>query len=99
MKFWKLLLLAVVVVATVAAIWATLLLRRGFRATAEPSAWEASVAWRVRNLAIPAPARSQKNPMPPTSPNLEEGRQDFLARCAICHGHDGSGQTPMGVNL
>jgi predicted CXXCH cytochrome family protein len=99
MKAWKKFLLAIVVVATVASIWATLVLRRGFRATAEPSPWEGAVARSVRNLAIPTFARQQKNPLPPTPQNLEQGRDHFLARCALCHGVDGRGQTPMGTSL
>src|SRR5579864_4138514 len=99
MKAWKKFLLAIVVVATVASIWATIVLRRGFRATAVPSPWEAALARGVRDLAIPTSARRQKNPLQPTPQNLEEGRNNFLARCAICHGQDGSGLTPMGANL
>ncbi len=99
MKTWKAILLAIVIIATVASIWATLVIRRGFRATAEPSAWEAAVARRVRDLAIPTAARRQKNPLQSTPQNLEEGRSNFLARCAVCHGQDGSGLTPVGGNL
>jgi predicted CXXCH cytochrome family protein len=83
----------------VASIWATLVIRRGFRATAEPYAWEAVLARRVRDLAIPTAARQLKNPLQATPQNLEEGRSNFLARCALCHGQDGSGVTPVGGNL
>ncbi|HEV3482876.1 MAG TPA: cytochrome c3 family protein, partial [Candidatus Acidoferrales bacterium] len=43
--------------------------------------------------------RNEKNPLKLTSENLREGREEFLARCASCHGHDGSGLTDMGRNL
>ena len=99
MKTWKAIILAIVVVATIAAIWATLLLRRGFRANAQPSAWEAVIARSVRDLAIPTAARRQKNPLQPTPANLQDGRNFFLARCELCHGQDGSGLTPVGGNL
>jgi mono/diheme cytochrome c family protein len=99
MKAWKAILLAIAIVATVASIWATLVIRRGFRATAEPYAWEAVLARRVRDLAIPTAARQLKNPLQATPQNLEEGRSNFLARCALCHGQDGSGVTPVGGNL
>ncbi|HKW68646.1 MAG TPA: cytochrome c3 family protein [Terriglobales bacterium] len=99
MKTWKAILLAIAIVATVASIWATLVIQRGFRATAEPSAWEAALARRVRDLAIPTAARRQKNPLQANPQNLEEGRSNFLARCEVCHGQDGSGLTPVGGNL
>jgi predicted CXXCH cytochrome family protein len=99
LKGWKRLVVMVAVVATVAAIWATLLIRRGFRATAAPSPWEAAVARRVRDFAIPVRASRETNPLPPTAENLQQGRSDFLTRCSLCHGQDGSGLTPVGTNL
>ncbi len=53
----------------------------------------------ARDWAIPRRARNEKNPLKLTSENLREGREEFLARCASCHGHDGSGLTDMGRNL
>ncbi len=29
---------------------------------------------------------------------MEQGREDFLAQCAGCHGVDGRGRTPIGAN-
>lgn len=99
MKVWKAFLLALLLIAVVGIICGVILIRRGFRATTEPSGFETVVARAVRNLAIPGRARNDKNPLPGTSENLQEGREDFLARCASCHGHDGSGLTQMGQNL
>ena len=99
MKAWKAFLLALLLVAVIGAICAAALIRRGFRATAEPSRSETLVARTVRNLAIPRRGRNEKNPLQATSENLQEGREDFLARCASCHGHDGSGQTQVGRDL
>jgi predicted CXXCH cytochrome family protein len=99
MNAWKAFLLALLLVAVVGAIGAAILIRRGFRATAEPSRFESVVARTARNLAIPRRARNEKNPVQATSENLQEGREDFLARCASCHGHDGSGITSVGRNL
>jgi predicted CXXCH cytochrome family protein len=76
-----------------------LLVARGFRATSEPTATEAKLARFVRDTAIPARERRKKNPLPPTSANLEAGREDFLARCSSCHGHDGAALTDIGRNL
>lgn len=31
--------------------------------------------------------------------NAKSGGETFAAKCAMCHGRDGSGNTPMGKNL
>lgn len=99
MKTWKTLLLAALVVAIVIVIAGVALIGRGFRATTEPSAAERVVARTIRNLAIPRRVRSEKNPSDPTQENLQEAREHFLARCALCHGNDGAGKTPTGRSL
>ena len=99
MKAWKAFLLAILAMAAVAAIGGAVLIHRGFRATTEPSALEKVVARAARDWAIPGRARNEKNPLKLTSENLREGREEFLARCASCHGHDGSGLTDMGRSL
>ena len=99
MKIWKAFLLALIVIGLVGAVSAVLLIRRGFRATTEPSRFEAAVARRVRDLAIPGDVRKQRNPFEATAENLQEGRDDFLARCSSCHGHDASGLTVVGQSL
>jgi predicted CXXCH cytochrome family protein len=99
MKIWKAFLLALIVIALVGAVSAVLLIRRGFRATTEPSRFETAVARRVRDLAIPGDASKQRNPLEATAENLQEGRDDFLARCSSCHGHDASGLTGVGQSL
>ena len=72
---------------------------RGFSAAKDPSRFEIAVARGVRNLAIPRRASAQKNPLDGTAVDLQQGRDDFLARCSSCHGRDGSGLTPLGRNL
>jgi predicted CXXCH cytochrome family protein len=99
MKIWKAFLLALIVIALVGAVSAVFLIRRGFRATTEPSRFETAVARRVRDLAIPGDVRKQRNPFEATAENLQEGRDDFLARCSSCHGHDASGLTGVGQSL
>ncbi|MGH9741870.1 MAG: cytochrome c3 family protein [Candidatus Acidiferrum sp.] len=99
MRGWKIALLILLSLLALSTAAGFLLIRHGFRATAEPSAFETVVARSVRDLAIPHRARNEKNPLPGTSQELQEGREDFLARCANCHGHDGSGITPVGRNL
>ena len=71
----------------------------GLRATAEPSAFESSLARTVRNWAIPRSERRATNPLPGTADNVRAGRDAFLTQCAGCHGYDGSGLTPVGRNL
>jgi predicted CXXCH cytochrome family protein len=96
MNRWK----AIVLVAAVAAaIYGAVMIRRGFSAAAEPSSLEKIAARAARNLAIPASARKEENPWKTTPKTLKVAREDFTARCAICHGNDGSGQTQVGRNL
>jgi predicted CXXCH cytochrome family protein len=99
MKILRTALLALLMVLVAGAICGVLLLCRGFRATSTPSAWEAALARIVRNLAIPGGERGEKNPFAATSDATRQGRESFLIECAACHGIDGSGKTPMGLNL
>jgi len=99
MNVWKVLLLAVLVVTVAGAIAVALLIHRGFRATTEPSRFEATVARTMRDFAIPSEERTRQNSLDATSQNLNDGRQNFLARCSNCHGRDGSGTTAAGQSL
>src|SRR5258708_26757663 len=99
MKIMKASLLVLLVIVVVGALCAVLLVRRGFRATTTPSAWEAAVARAVRNFAIPSHERGAKNPLTGSSESARQGREGFLTECAVCHGIDGSGKTQMGMNL
>jgi len=85
-----------VITGTLCFVW---IVRRGFRATSEPSHLERAVARRARNFAIPTRSRREKNPLPASAGNLQAGRQLFLAKCAMCHGIDGTGMTTVGRNL
>lgn len=73
--------------------------RRGFRATDEPSVLEKVLARGVRNLSIPSYEKNKTNPLQQTAATLEEGREDFRARCSGCHGFDGRGQTTQARGL
>ncbi len=72
---------------------------RAFRSADGPPRWENALARTVRHLAIPAAQRRRLNPLETTAANLAAGREEFLARCARCHGVDGGGRTPMGQRL
>lgn len=80
-------------------VYSAVLLRRGFSARDEPSSLERVVARFVRNLSIPRAAARQVNPLQPTQTSLQEARDNFLARCATCHGFNGKGQTSIARNL
>jgi predicted CXXCH cytochrome family protein len=99
MKRWRNSLLLLSVFAILALVSAILLIRRGFRATSEPSTFEKVLARNVRNFAIPARERNRKNPFEVNSRNVMEAREHFVARCSTCHGSDGRGQTQMGRSL
>src|SRR6201997_1052902 len=99
MKALRTFLLALLVLVVLGAVGGLLLIRRGFRATTMPTVWEGVVARTMRRWAVPAIERSKRNPVPPPSNTLQQGRELFLTQCAACHGTDGSGTTPMGLNL
>lgn len=99
MMTWRRSLLVLLGVVLAAIIGAALLIGRGFRATSEPSRLERVMARSIRNLAIPHASRHEKDPLKASAENLQAGRELFLARCANCHGIDGSGVTPMGGSL
>src|SRR6202008_682474 len=70
-----------------------------FSARDEPTLLERVVARAMRNLAIPRHEAEEPSPWKATPDTLREAREAFVARCAICHGPDGSGETTVGRNL
>src|SRR5580692_7746539 len=99
MQAWKILVLLGGVVLVALGLYGALLIRSGFSTADQPSYLEKVVARATRNLAIPRKARLEPNPWKPTPDVLQEARESFLDRCAVCHGPDGSGQTQDGSNL
>src|SRR6516165_4442198 len=95
----KTLILGFCCLAVITAAVGWLLIRRGFSARDEPTSLEKIVARFVRNLSIPNRVVQEPNPWKPTPDVLQEAREVFTARCAVCHGPDGSGQTIVGRNL
>lgn len=91
--------IALVLTASALAALALVALRGGISARPEPSVLEAAIARRVRHLAIPASARERKNPFAGSEAVLPAGRAHFADHCALCHGNDGKGQTPLGKGL
>ncbi len=93
-----LLLIALVAVA-LAIVAAASLLHNGLSSRATPTFLEAMLARNARHMAIPAGARKQQNPIPATPDNLRDARLHFADHCAICHGNEGTGDTPIGKGL
>ena len=92
------LLIAVLAILAVA-VYGLRLLQHGFRTADEPSDIERIAARIARNLSIPGNAKKEVNPFQSTPEVLGEARENFIARCAVCHGPDGSGLTEVGRNL
>jgi mono/diheme cytochrome c family protein len=71
----------------------------GFSAKTEPHAIEVFMARQIRHLAIPVEQRNASNPVAFSPDLLQEGLAHFADHCAVCHGNDGSGKTPIGKNV
>ncbi|MBA0086422.1 MAG: cytochrome c, partial [Acidobacteria bacterium Pan2503] len=74
-------------------------LHDGLSAKATPTRLEALLARNARQLAIPRNARLMENPVLDSSEIQREARLHFADHCAICHGNDGGGDTPIGDGL
>lgn len=72
------------------------LLRYGLSAHDQPTRVEHVLARAMRHYATPSDLRSRSNPVPMTPELLAEARAHFADHCAVCHGNDGTGRTPMG---
>jgi predicted CXXCH cytochrome family protein len=96
---WKTLFLVFCSLAFITLALGLVLVRRGFSARDEPTSLERVVARFIRNLSIPNRVAQESNPWKPTPENLRDARDTFIARCAVCHASDGSGQTTVGYNL
>lgn len=89
--------LALVLGSVAVVLWARA--QNGFSARDEPSAPEAFAARLMRSLSVPANAKQLKSPKPFDEAGLMGARMHWADHCAICHGNDGSGDTPMGRGL
>mgnify|MGYP001229794335 CR=1 FL=1 len=99
MKRGTLILLALVLVAGLLVIVLASILHNGLSARATPRGLETMMARNARHLAVPAAARTLKNPALASPENLRDARLHFADHCAICHGNNGSGNTMMGRGL
>ena len=92
-----LLLLGLAFVVGVVGLWA--FVSRGVSAKEQPGRLEEFAARRVRNMAIAGRAKSLTNPVESLGEVIADGRAHFADHCAVCHGNDGSGDTPMGRGM
>lgn len=84
----------------VGGVWGYQFIRsHSFSAREKPTAFEASLARRLRWLATPSGVRDLKNPVEATELNIAEARDHFADHCAVCHANDGSGDTQIGAGL
>ena len=99
MKRGTLILLVVVLAVGLAVAAGVSILHNGLSARATPTAMETMLARNARHLAIPANARDEHNPIPPSEETLKGARAHFADHCAACHANDGSGDTMYGKGL
>jgi hypothetical protein len=71
----------------------------GFSARAQPGGFERWLAGLARGAALPAEARTRRNPVALTPEVLNEARAHWADHCAVCHSNDGSGDAVMGRNM
>ena len=90
MKVRRAVLVSLIAIIVLAVLFAATIKGRGFRASSDPSALESAIARWIRNFAIPNSERNRKNPVAGDPVSLARGGDLFLARCASCHGVDGT---------
>lgn len=100
MKFFaRILLVALALVGAAAIIVGAWIVAGGISARSEPGSAEATLARRLRSVAIPRAAHERKDPIGLTRQSLRSGMAHFADHCAGCHGNDGRGETEMGRGL
>ena len=95
----KAFLLLLLLAAVLCALGLWYFIKSGVSAKEQPGRVEQFVARRVRNMAIAQRAKSLTNPVAYSAEVIAEGRAHFADHCAICHGNDGTGETPIGRGL
>jgi mono/diheme cytochrome c family protein len=95
----KAFLLLLGLAAVMGAIGLWYFVNSGVSANEQPGQVEEFLARRVRNMAIARRAKALSNPVEYAGEVIAEGRAHFADHCAICHGNDGSGKTPIGSGL
>src|SRR5271156_1838678 len=99
MKLWKAVPLILFALVVAAAVYGSILVRRGFSALATPSAIEEFAATTARKLAVPSAYSQLRNPIVPSTDNIRGGMEHFSYHCSPCHSNDGGGHTVFGKGL
>src|SRR5215831_1746684 len=99
MKRSTVLIAAAIAILGLGAGIAVAVLHDGLSAKAKPSQLETMMARHARQLAIPGSARAAQNPVLDSPGVQRDARLHFADHCAICHGNDGDGDTPIGNGL
>ena len=99
MKGLRLLGVVLLLIVISGAVFGWFKIRGGFSARAEPSSIETLLATTARKMAVPSNYRQLRNPFPPSTENLQAGREHFSDHCATCHANDGGGDTLFGKGL
>jgi len=82
-----------------AALFTRWILHDGLSARAKPSRIETFLARNARGLSIPGDANRAANPVADSPEMQRDARLHFADHCAVCHGNDGTGDTPFGRGL
>jgi len=99
MRGRNLLAAGLIVLVVAAALFARWILHDGLSARATPTRIETFLARNARGLSTPGIAKSATNPVADSARVQRDARLHFADHCAVCHGNDGSGDTPMGRGL
>lgn len=95
----KAFLLFVGLAVVVSGIGLLYFLNSGVSAKEQPGRVEEFLARRVRSMAVSRRAKSLTNPIEYSGEVIAGGRAHFADHCAVCHGNDASGDTPMGRGM
>jgi len=88
-----------ILLVLVAALFARWILHDGLSARATPSRLETFLARNARGLSTPGDAKNATNPVADSAEVQRDARRHFADHCAVCHGNDGGGDTPIGRGL
>lgn len=69
------------------------------RALDEPNPIAISIADAGKSFLIPGNVQSLANPVTAGPDVLTAAQRDYSARCVVCHGQDGKGQTTLGTHM
>jgi mono/diheme cytochrome c family protein len=88
-----------IVCVLVAAALFLFLKSEGLSARKKPSNFEYAMANFALAQSIPSAAKYLKNPLARTDDNWRDAREHFHEHCAVCHGDDGKGKTPVAAGM